>query len=63
MSESELQAVKELIFEHVDRQNLRYHGLLERLSDLNEIREAEKFEGSYTDGGRRPELWMIINGL
>ena len=56
MSESELQAVKELIFEHVDRQNLRYHGLLERLSDLNEIREAEKFEGSYTDGRRRPEL-------
>ena len=53
MSESELQAVKELIFEHVDRQNLRYHGLLERLSDLNEIREAENREAEIREAESR----------
>jgi hypothetical protein len=41
MSESEFEQVKEFIFQHQPKEKIDYHGLLERLSDLNEIGEAK----------------------
>jgi hypothetical protein len=50
MSEFELEQVKSFIFQHQASEKLNYHGLLARVSSLNEISEAKAKPVPVSDG-------------